>query len=205
VANAVNNTDLPDLPSLHCQSQYLREFHFLTWNPDWSSNTALEKCFSNLLRTQSETQKILKPAEVSTAATASAIADELSERECKNNSIIVYNLPESPEQSSKDQNFADLCKAIVKVDLNNIIQKMFHIGRKNSNRSRPASLEVSELAVLSNALRLLRFHNSYKKVFIATKFERAKHKKLVEESKQWRQQGETNLIIKNGSIVQRQL
>ena len=38
-----------------------------------------------------------------------------------------------------------------------------------------------------------------------TKFERAKHKKLVDELKQCRQQGETNLIIKNGSIVRRQL
>ena len=38
-----------------------------------------------------------------------------------------------------------------------------------------------------------------------TRFERAKHKKLVEELKQRRQQGETNLIIKNGLIVQRQL
>ena len=54
----------------------------------------------------------------------------------------------------------------------------------------------------------LRFHDTYKKVFIApdmTSFERAKHKKLVEELKQRRQQGETNLIIKNGLIVQRQL
>ena len=38
-----------------------------------------------------------------------------------------------------------------------------------------------------------------------TKFKRAKHKKLVDELKQHRQQGETNLIIKNGSIVRRQL
>ena len=38
-----------------------------------------------------------------------------------------------------------------------------------------------------------------------TRFERAKHKKLVEELKQRRPEGETNLIIKNGSIVQRQL
>jgi len=38
-----------------------------------------------------------------------------------------------------------------------------------------------------------------------TRFERAKHKKLLEELKQRRLQGETNLIIKNGSIVQRQL
>ena len=88
---------------------------------------------------------------------------------------------------------------------------MFRIGRKDSNRVRPLLVcftsEESKLAVLSNAPRL-RFHDIYKKVFIApdmTRFERAKHKKLVEELKQRRQQGETNLIIKNVSIVQRQL
>ena len=67
--------------------------------------------------------------------------------------------------------------------------------------------EDSKLTVLSDAP-CLRFHDNYKKVFIApdmTKFERAKHKKLVDELKQRRQQGETNLIIKNGSIVRRQL
>jgi len=55
----------------------------------------LEKRFSDLIKIQSETQKILKPAEVSTA---SSIADELSEHEHKKNNIIVYNLPEASEQ-----------------------------------------------------------------------------------------------------------
>ena len=123
----------------------------------------------------------------------------------KKQNIIVYNLPEAPEQSSEEQNFADLCKCIVKVDLN--IQKIFRIGCKDSTRVRPLLVrftsEDSKLTVLSDAP-CLRFHDNYKKVFIApdiTKFERAKHKKLVDELKQRRQQGETNLIIKNGSIV----
>ena len=99
------------------------------------ANLALEKHFSDLLSTQSETQKIIKPPEVSTAATASSIADELFERERKKNNIIVYNLPEASEQSSEEQNFADLCKCIVKVDLN--IQKIFRIGCKDNTRVRP--------------------------------------------------------------------
>ena len=37
-----------------------------------------------------------------------------------------------------------------------------------------------------------------------TKFERATHKKLVDELKQRRHQGEMNLIIKNSAIVTRQ-
>ena len=38
-----------------------------------------------------------------------------------------------------------------------------------------------------------------------TKLERAKHKKLVEELKERRSKGETSLVIRNGTIVQRQL
>jgi len=87
------------------------------------ANTALERQFNDLLKTRSETQKILKSSEVSTAATALSIADELSERERKEINI---NFPEASEESPKNQNFANLCKAIVKVNIN--IQKMFHIG-----------------------------------------------------------------------------
>jgi len=173
------------------------------------ANTALEKRFSDLLNTQSVNQKILKPSEVSTAATASSIADGLSECERKKNNIIVYNLPEAPKQSSEEQSFADLCKHIVKVDLK--IQKIFRIGRKDSNRIRPLLVcftsEETKLTVLSSAPRLC-FHDDYKKVCISpdmTKFERVKHKKLVEELKQRRQQGKTNLTIKNGTITHRQL
>jgi len=119
----------------------------------FQANTALERRFNDLLKTQSETQKILRPSEVSTAATASSIADELSERDRKKNNIIVYNFPEASEQSLEDQNFANLCKAIIKVDIN--IQKMFRIGRKDSNRVRPLLVcftsEETKLAALSNA------------------------------------------------------
>ena len=89
------------------------------------ANTALERHFNDLLKTRSETLKILKPSEVSTAATALSIADKLSERERKEINIMVYNFPEASEESPENQNFANLCKAIVKVNIN--IQKMFHI------------------------------------------------------------------------------
>ena len=37
-----------------------------------------------------------------------------------------------------------------------------------------------------------------------TKLERAKHRKLVEELKDRRSKGETSLVIRNGTIVQKQ-
>ena len=46
--------------------------------------------------------------------------------------LIVYNLPEAANQSLDEETFADLCKAIVDVDVN--IQKMHCIGCKHSSR-----------------------------------------------------------------------
>jgi len=73
-------------------------------------------------------------ANIAGKQTALSITNKISECECKKNNIIVYNLLEASEHYLDDQNFADLCKAIVKIDLD--IEKMFRIGCKNSNRSR---------------------------------------------------------------------
>jgi len=53
---------------------------------------------------------------------------------------------------------------------------------------------------------MLQEHNSYKSVYLSpdrTKFERLKYKKLVEELKERRSKGETNLIIRNNTIIAR--
>ena len=52
----------------------------------------------------------------------------------------------------------------------------------------------------------LRLTAEYKRVFIATdmtKLERGKHKKIVEELKRRRSNGESGIFIRNGNIVQR--
>ena len=120
------------------------------------ANTALEKHFTDLLKSQSETHQETQPPNISTAVTASSIVDELSEREHKRNNIIVYNLPEVTEPSLEEKNFVDLCNSIVKADLN--IHRIFRIGRKMSNRVRPLlvsfACEANKLSVLSSAPRL---------------------------------------------------
>jgi len=62
--------------------------------------------------------------------------------------------------------------------------------------------EETKSIVLSNAPCLC-FDDSWLRTVALdmTKFERAKHKKLVDELIQRRQQGELNLMIKNGSII----
>jgi len=63
--------------------------------------------------------------------------------------------------------------------------------------------EDNESSILLSSYKLCN-HDQYKRVYIVadkTKFERKKHKKLVDELKQKRADGETNLIIRNGSIL----
>ena len=53
----------------------------------------------------------------------------------------------------------------------------------------------------------LRRHKQYNKIFLAsdrTKLERVKHKGIVDELKRRKANGETNLTIRNGMILQRQ-
>lgn len=86
-----------------------------------------------------------------------------------------------------------------------IFRKCFASARhKDSSRVNTQLLlvcftsEDPKLTVLSDTPCLC-FHDSYKKLFIApnvTKFERAKCRKLFDEL---RQQGDTNMIIKNGT------
>jgi len=90
------------------------------------------------------------------------------------------------------------------------VQRYFRIGREQDNKIRPTLVsfdtESVKLAVLANAPQL-RFHKKFNKVYVSpdrTRFEREKHRKLVEELKRRREQGERNLIIKNRSIVRRQ-
>ena len=116
------------------------------------ANTALEKCFTDLINTQSVTHKDTQPPITSTAATASSIVDELSERECKRNNIIIYNLPEVFEPSLEEKNFVDLCNSFVKVDLN--ILRIFRVGHKINNITRVRPLLVSLLPKLTLILYL---------------------------------------------------
>ena len=65
--------------------------------------------------------------------------------------------------------------------------------------------EDDKMTVISRS-NLLRCHDKFERVFIApdrTKFEREKHAKLVNELRERKTKGETNLIIRNGCIITR--
>ena len=144
------------------------------------------------------------PQELTTAATT--IAEELAERDRKKNNIVVYNFPENPDQTTEREKFVEMCKVTTELDVN--VHKIYRLGRK-TDKTRPLLVclesEDAKLTLLSRAPKL-RFHTQYKSTFIApdmTRFQRVKHKRLVDELRKRRQQGEQNLIIKNSSNVRR--
>ena len=143
----------------------------------------------------------VRPSSTATSVSAASgtvhnIIDELADRDrCKKN-IIVYNLPEPSDRAAA-------------FDQDASVIRVARLGRRLENKHRPLLVcfehEDDKTTVISRS-NLLRQHDQYKRVFIApdrTKFEREKHAKLVNELKERKTKGETNLIIRNGSIISR--
>ena len=57
-------------------------------------------------------QTVASTTESSTTAVLSNIADELADRECRKNNLIIYNLPESSDQSKDTAFFNELCQSV---------------------------------------------------------------------------------------------
>ena len=90
------------------------------------------------------------------------------------------------------------------------MQRQSQIGtsrEKSTGKHRPLLIclkhDEDKSLILSQSY-LLRRNSQYSDVFMApdrTKFEREKHKKLGEELKERRSQGEKDLVIRNGVII----
>ena len=139
--------------------------------------------------------------------TASSIADELADRDRRKNNVIIYNLSEKSDCEADKKLFTELCKTVFSEEF--AVVKVLRLGKKNESNNRPVLVtlkhEVDKSFLLSNSARL-RQHDAYKTVYFSpdrTKFEHLKYKKLVEELKQRKAKGETNLIIRNNAIVYR--
>ena len=107
--------------------------------------------------------------------------------------------------------FTELCKSVL--DLNINIVKAFKLGQKlyteSNTTTKPHSLlikvndEETHREVLACAPKL-RFSTTWNQVYIQPDMspkEREAHKKVYEELKRQRNQGENNLVIRNGKIV----
>ena len=81
------------------------------------------------------------------------------------------------------------------------------LGKKSEDKIRPLliCLDSQQNAVyITSYASYLRHHEEYNNVYIApdmTKYQRHKHKQLVDELKRRRSNGENNLVIRNGEII----
>ena len=141
------------------------------------------------------------------AATTStlSILDELADRECRRKNLIVYNFPENGDRQADKTKFQELSTTVFNLDLG--ITKVYRLGKRNDDKPRPLLIglesEAEKAEILSQSGKLQRY-DQYNDVYIVadkTKYERDKHKKLVDELKLRRSKGERNLVIRNGSII----
>jgi len=155
----------------------------------------------------SETPQTPLVGNTSLISAASGIADELADRERRKNNLIIYNLVEKSDREADKKAFTDLCQAVFSGQFT--VTKVFRLGKRTDNNDRPRPLLVvfhdeSDKNVLLASSPKLRHHDLYKNVYLSpdrTKFERVNYKKLVEELKLRRSNGENNLIIRNNSII----
>ena len=81
------------------------------------------------------------------------------------------------------------------------------LGKKSEDKPRPLliCLDSQQDAVyIASHASYLRRHEEYNNIYIApdmTKYQRQKHKQLVDELKHRRSNGENNLVIRNGEII----
>ena len=141
----------------------------------------------------------------SSSNTALSIVDELADREKRKKNVIVYNLPEASDHEADKCSFLDLCKKVYNADIS--VNKMVRLGKKSTDKQRPLLISLKhdeDKSLLLLQSYLLRRNSQHSNVFMApdrTKFEREKHKKLVEELKERRSQGAKDLVIRNGVII----
>jgi len=134
-----------------------------------------------------------------------SIIDELTDRDRRKRNVIIYNFPEAKDRTDDKNSFLTLCRTVF--DLNAPVTQVLRLGKRFENKFRPLLVcfeeEDDKSNVISHSNWLCR-HDQYKRVFIApdrTKFEREKYTKLVNELKERKARGETNLIIRNGCMV----
>ena len=207
-ANLEQQVDIPSLRTIQAEQANL---HRLI--SEVSMKVDDLKSRNNVLRSEVETtselisvenQSIVRPE--SPASTFLTVAEELNDRERRKNNVIIYNLPEtSPLQDEKW--FTDLCKTVFDTGVK--VTKILRLGKPTEDKTRPLLIVLDDLShkefIVSHSY-YLRRHSQYKNIYVSTdmtKFQRDKHRKLVQELKQRRERGEKNLIILNGEIVLR--
>ena len=164
----------------------------------------LLSCNSDLqMDINTASEQINTSAKINVNATTTptlSILDELADRERRRKNLIVYNLPENSDRQADKTKFQELSTTVFNLDLS--ITKVFRLGKRNDDKPRPLLVglenETEKTEILSQSGKPRRY-DQYNDVYIVadkTKYERDKHKKLVDELKLRRSKGEKNLVIR---------
>jgi len=202
-ANLDQQVDLPSLRSLQAEQANLHRLF-----SEVSSKVDDLKSRNEALRSEVEgTSELAGPPVIqseSPAATFLTIAEELDNREHRKNNVIVYNLPET-SISEDEKWFSDLSKTVF--DMGVKATKILRLGKPTEENKRPLLIVLDNFShkefIVSHSY-YLRRHSQYKNIYVSmdmAKFQREKHKKLVQDLKQRRERGEKGLMILNGEIV----
>jgi len=165
-------------------------------------NNVSEVIENNNVTTQCSTRPPLPPPSINATIN---ILDELADRERRRKNLLIYNFKEPSENQTDKLRFQELCSVVFKMDIS--LTKTVRLGKRTEDKPRPLLVclsDESEKAEILSRSGMLRKQEQYSRVYVApdrTKFERQKHRKLVDEMKHRRQNGEKNLAIRNGIIV----
>ena len=151
--------------------------------------------------------------------------DERLEREKKKNNLIIFGVPEAPDDNKNKQGAERKQYDIEKLEKLNdglcdelnietsMIDNIYRIGKvsTNTNRPRPICIKLKNASdkyrLLNNAKRLREAQSGWQKeVYISldyTKHQRELRKKAMDELKIRRDAGELNLVIRNFKVVTR--
>ena len=139
---------------------------------------------------------------------------ELDLIESKKSNLIYFNIPESDSDNISDRMKHDF-KLVsetyknVKIDHTDITT-LYRVGKK-SERARPLVVKYKNIdrknEILSSSSKLsVKYRTTSYEVFVSidrTPIQREVHKKLVDELKNRKSNGESDLVIRNGKIIKK--
>ena len=157
----------------------------------------------------------------STIDTKSEENKELKEIEAKKKNVLVFNIPESSQANEEKKYKEDIAnfKTIIKNKINienKEINQMYRLGSiekaKAEGKIRPIvikfnTIETKQSILKLRNLKLTKENNETINIYIAsdkTIKQQEQYKRLKSELDERREKGETDLVIRNGSIQKRQ-
>ena len=157
----------------------------------------------------------------STIDTKSEENKELKEIEAKKKNVLVFNIPESSQANEEKKYKEDIAnfKTIIKDKINienKEINQMYRLGSiekaKAEGKTRPIvikfnTIETKQSILKLRNLKLTKENNETINIYIAsdkTIKQQEQYKRLKSELDERREKGETDIVIRNGSIQKRQ-